>query len=117
MFIEMLAAGRALAHEPGAIVHHTHRRTMEELERQIGGYGIGLTAMLSALIWRDPRHIGGLIGMVPTALRRTLSSSSAKRSRRGADYPPQLARADLLGLLSGPFAYARSRRAQRRWRP
>ncbi len=113
--IELLAAGRCLAYEPGAIVHHVHRRGVAELEQQLGGYGIGFTAMLMALIWRDPRHLGGLIGMIPTALRSTLFHSSAKQSRRGGNYPPRLARVELLGMLTGPLAYARSRRAQRRW--
>jgi hypothetical protein len=114
--IELLSSGRLLAYEPTAIVHHTNRRTLEELERQIGGYAIGLTAMLSALIWRDPRHLAGLLGMLPTALRSTLSGSSSKQSYGGEGYPSELARAEVGGLLSGPLAYARSRRAQRRWR-
>jgi GT2 family glycosyltransferase len=116
ILIDLLAAGRRVAYEPAAIVHHTNRRSLEDLERQIHGYGIGLTAMLTALIWRDPRHLAGLIGMVPAAFRSILSSSSVKQSSRGADYPSQLVRADLLGMLGGPLAYARSRRAQRRWR-
>ena len=115
ILIELLSSGRRLAYEPTALVHHTNRRSLEELERQIGGYGIGLTAMLVALIWRNPRHLAGLAGMLPAALRSTLSSSSAKSSR-GEDYPPGLERAELLGLLSGPLAYVRSRLAQRRWR-
>ncbi len=117
ILIELLGAGRRLAYEPGAIVHHTNRQSLDELERQLGGYGIALTSMITALIWRDPRHLGGLIGMVPTAVRWTLSTSSPKRAGRGPDYPSRLGRAELLGLLSGPLAYARSRRAQRRWRP
>ncbi len=117
ILIELLAAGRRVSYEPAAIVHHTNRRSLEALERQLGGYGIGLTAMLTALVWRDPRHLRGLIGMVPAALRRILSSVSAMRSHGDVDHPPQLARVDLRGLLGGPLAYARSRRAQRRWRP
>jgi GT2 family glycosyltransferase len=114
ILIELLSSGRRLAYEPTALVHHTNRRSLEDLERQIGGYGIGLTAMLVALISRDPRHLAGLAGMLPAALRSTLSSSSAKSSR-GDDYPPRLERAELLGLLGGPLAYVRSRLAQRRW--
>ncbi len=117
ILIELLAAGRRLSYEPAAIVNHTNRRSLEALERQLGGYGIGLTAMLTALVWRDPRHLRGLIGMVPAALRRVLSSLSAMRSHGDVDHPPQLARVDLRGLLAGPLAYARSRRSQRRWRP
>ena len=116
VLIGLLAHGRGLAYEPGAIVHHMHRRELAELEQQLGGYGIGFTAMLAALIWRDPRHLGGLLGMVPTALRFALLGSSAKQARRREDYPPHLARAELLGMVRGPLAYARSRLQQRRWR-
>jgi GT2 family glycosyltransferase len=115
MLIELLVAGRRLAYEPSAIVHHANRRELEELERQIGGYGVGLTAMLTALIWRDPRHLAGLLGMVPAALRSIFARSPAKQAR-GGDYPRRLVRAELMGMIHGPFAYARSRRAQRRWR-
>lgn len=115
LLIELLSAGGHLAYEPAAIVHHMHRRDIRELEAQIRGYGVGFTAMLTALVWRDPRHLGGLIGILPRALRSILSRSSTKQSRRSEDYPPRLARAELVGMLGGPLAYLRSRRAQRRW--
>jgi hypothetical protein len=115
VLIELLAAGRGLAYEPAAIVHHTHRRTVEELERQIGGYGVGLTAMLAALLWRDPRHAAGLIAMAPAALRLLLGRSSTAGAGGEARYPPRLARAGRRGMLTGPGAYVRSRYEQRRW--
>ena len=115
LLLELLSAGRGIAYEPRALVHHVNRRTVEELERQISGYGVGFTAMLVGLIWRDPRHLFGLIAMTPRALRSTFSRSSIKQSRRPDSYPPQLSRAELRGMLAGPLAYVRSRRAQRRW--
>lgn len=115
MLIELLAAGRRLAYEPAAIARHTHRRSFDELERQISGYGVGFTAMLTSLIWRDPRHLAGLIGVIPAGLRSLLGSSPPKRSRRKAGYPSRLGRAELMGMLRGPLAYMSSRRAQRRW--
>jgi hypothetical protein len=114
--IGLLADGRGLAYEPAAIVHHIHRRGTDELERQLSGYGIGFTAMLVALIRQDPRHLAGLLGMIPAALRLSLARSSAKQSRRPVDYPSHLARRELRGMVGGPLAYARSRRAQRRWK-
>jgi len=115
MFIELLAAGHGLGYEPDAIIQHSHRATMEDLERQIHGYGIGLTAMLIAITLRDPRHALGLAAIVPTWLRSLRDPASAKQVHRPEDYPPALARAELRGMLAGPFAYLRSRRSQRRW--
>jgi GT2 family glycosyltransferase len=115
MLMELLTAGHRVAYEPAAIVHHTHRRTFAELERQIKGYGIGFTAMLTAIAVRDPQHLLGLALVIPAWLRSLRDPHSAKHEHRDAGYPRTLARAELRGMLSGPFAYARSRRAQRRW--
>jgi GT2 family glycosyltransferase len=115
MLVELLTAGQRVAYEPAAIVHHTHRRTFAQLERQIKGYGIGFTAMLTAIVVRDPRHLLGLAQVIPAWLCSLRDPNSAKHAHRDAAYPRTLARAELLGMLSGPFAYARSRRWQRKW--
>jgi hypothetical protein len=52
---------------------------------------------------------------VPAALRSMASTSTGKRAKQPAGYPVHLVRAELRGMLSGPLAYARSRRHQRRW--
>ncbi|HUB36548.1 MAG TPA: glycosyltransferase [Solirubrobacteraceae bacterium] len=117
MLVELLVAGSRLAYEPTAIVHHTHRRTLPELERQILGYGLGFTAMLTALVWRDPRHLLGLARVLPAGLHAMLGGPSTKRVRRSAGFPPHLARLELVGMVRGPLAYLASRRSQRRWRP
>ena len=115
ILLELLAAGNRLALEPGAIVQHSHRATLAELERQIHGYGIGFTAMLTALALRNPRHVLGLASVLPTWLRSLRDPASGKNLPRTTDYPRALARAELRGMVAGPLAYLRSRRAQRRW--
>ena len=40
-FFDVIAAGHAIAYEPGAIVYHEHHRTFEALRRQTFGYGAG----------------------------------------------------------------------------
>jgi GT2 family glycosyltransferase len=114
MFVELLTAGHRLAYEPSAVIQHSHRATFAELERQIHGYGIGFTAMLTAVAMRDPRHVLGLAAVFPAWLRSLSDGSSAKNVHRPNDYPQALARAELRGLLTGPFAYLRSRWVQRR---
>ncbi len=115
MLMELITAGLTIAYEPAAIVHHTHRATLEDLERQIHGYGVGFTAMLTALMMRNPRHLAGLASVVPLWLRSLRSPASPKRSRRSDAYPAGLGAVELRGMLAGPAAYLRARRIQRRW--
>ena len=118
MLVELLMAGHRLAYEPGAIIHHSHRATMEELERQIHGYGIGFTAMLLGLAVRNPWHFVGLAGVIPTWVRRLRNPSEGKQSQRPDGFPQSLARAELGGMLAGPVAYLRScwiHRRRLRW--
>ena len=115
ILVELLRAGHRLAYEPSAIVHHTHRATMDDLERQIHGYGLGFTAMLTAVALRDPGHFAGLASVVPAWLRSLRDPASAKQANRTEEYPGDLARTELRGMLAGPVAYLRARRMQRRW--
>ncbi len=115
VFVELLTAGHRLAYEPGAIVHHTHRATLPELERQLYGYGVGFTAMLTAIALRDPRHFAGLVAVLPAWVRSLRDPASPKRSQRTDAYPSTLGKLELRGMLAGPLAYLRARRMQRRW--
>jgi GT2 family glycosyltransferase len=115
MLVELLTAGNRLAFEPGAIIQHSHPATLAELERRIHGYGIGFTAMLTALALRNPRHVLGLASVLPAWLRSLRDPASGKNLHRTTDYPRALVRAELRGMVAGPLAYLRSRRAQQRW--
>ena len=84
---------------------------MGDLDRQIYGYGLGFTAMLTAVAMRDPWHLLGLAAIVPAWLKSLRAESSAKSVNRADDYPPDLARAELRGMAAGPIAYLRARRA------
>jgi GT2 family glycosyltransferase len=115
MLLELLLDGRLLGYEPSAIVHHTHRRTLEDLEVQLRGYGVGFSAMMLSLILRDSRRLRGFVAALPHGLRAMSRSDSTKKSRRNEDYPKELSRAELRGMLTGPAAYLRERRAGRGW--
>ena len=110
MLLELLMSGRLLGYEPSAIVHHTHRRTLEDLEIQLRGYGVGFSAMMLSLVWREPRRLRGFAAAVPHGLRAMTKPDSAKRSGRSHEYPRHLERAELRGMLAGPAAYLRERR-------
>jgi GT2 family glycosyltransferase len=115
LLLRLLASGRALAVEPGAFVFHRHRRAEVELRRQMYGYGVGFTAMLTAAVHRDRRHLRGLWGVARPALT-SLGTGGTGRAAQPAGYPRNLVLARLAGLAVGPFAYVVSHSRMRRWR-
>jgi GT2 family glycosyltransferase len=116
LFVELLAAGHQLGYEPTAIIEHQHRTTMAELDRQIHDYGVGFTAMLTAVALRNPWHVLGLAAVVPAWVRSLRGESSTKTVNRADDYPRALARAELRGMAVGPIAYLRARPVSPPWR-
>ena len=107
ILVELLAGGHRLAYEPAAIVHHTHRATIADLERQIHGYGVGFTAMLTAIALRDPRHL-------PAWPRSFRVAALAARSRFGqarkppSDFPTAWAELSCAGCSRGRSVPARA---------
>jgi hypothetical protein len=118
--VRTLWAGRKVGYEPGAVVHHRHRRTPEELRAQIEGYGTGFTATLMSLVVEDPRHLAVLAAQVPVtgarlvALARRRAGGRRWHAAPGTPtvraYPADLPHRERLGYLRGPGAYLRSRR-------
>jgi len=129
--VDVLWSGGTIGYEPAALVHHTHRRDVPGLERQLHGNGVGFTAMLCALVARDPRHAGALAALVPAATVRLAARTLGRLTRRpvpgtaaapspapstapgGTAVPVPAARfaaLELSGFPVGPAAYARSRR-------
>lgn len=121
--IDVLWSGGAIGYEPAAVVHHQHRRSLEELLHQLDGNGTGFTAMLVSLIRRDRRHLLGLLAQLPLAAQRMAFQSLARargqeasgqqRPGRGtpARYPSTLVLHELRGMCKGPVAFYRSLRS------
>jgi len=125
--VEVLARaawrGHAIGFEPSAFVLHTDRRGDGALQAKLLAYGTGFTAIIAALVADDPRHLGAMVATFPEGARR-LAGYFAAKLHAGAGGPrderaervssiAELARTELRGMLLGPFAYVRSRRAQR----
>lgn len=126
--ISVLWTGGVLAYEPGAVAHHRHRRGVDELLNQLGGYGLGFTAMLCSLVLGDPRHLVALGAQLPGAVRevakqgytRLVTAVSREPATPGSGavaetYPRILALHELRQYPCGPIAYARSLRATKAW--
>jgi glycosyltransferase involved in cell wall biosynthesis len=128
VFMRLLWDGGTIGFEPRAVVSHNHRADYAGLRRQLFDYGLGFTALLTALAWHDRRQVLGILSQVPPVVRmvlgadrnrpvvsRTSPALEALQARSQEAPPPgSLRLLERLGLLVGPPAYLRSRLRQRR---
>ena len=113
-FVRVLRAGHAIAYQPASMVWHWHRRELGDLRGQVRQYGTGLGAYLTSAVVHDPALMVEVVRGLGPAVRHLLATDSPKNRRKGPSYPHELDRAERLGLLLGPFAYAVSRWRSRR---
>jgi O-antigen biosynthesis protein len=109
IFLRLLQGGAAIVYEPGAILRHRHLRDYAALRRQLHGYGVGLGAALTKCLLDRPGRALDLAARLPAGLAYLLSPASPKNRRKRADFPAELTRLELRGVLAGPAAYLRSR--------
>jgi glycosyltransferase involved in cell wall biosynthesis len=112
-FTQVLLAGGTIVYQPAAVTHHYHRRDFAGLHKQMVGYGTGLTAAYTGLLLARPGLLWSLIRLAPTALRDLTGSDSLRVSTLKADFPRELLTANRRGMMAGPGAYLRGRRAAR----
>lgn len=118
LFLRVLASGHTLVREPSAVVWHSHRRTVPELEHQVYGYSVGLSAWIFKLLLAPSTFT-----MVMTRLFRGLGQLrkvTAVEQGATAEVDPRLAglrRRELAGVMRGPWALLRGRLAGRRAAP
>jgi len=105
----LLLASGTVVYQPSAIVRHYHRREYASLNRQLTGYGRGLTAFYVSTLLHRPGCTTELLRLGRQAARDQFSPQGRRHSELGADYPRDLLRANLVGMLQGPFAYAGAR--------
>ncbi|WEO76155.1 glycosyltransferase [Cryobacterium sp. SO2] len=117
MFTRLLLSGRESTYHPAAITRHYHRPDLPSLERQMYGYGVGLTAFYASLLVRQPRLFGALLRLAPAALRTVMRGDSSRNAGIPDDFPRSFLRRNLVGMLRGPVEYARARRVVRRGTP
>jgi GT2 family glycosyltransferase len=117
-FSHAIIAGSRLAYEPHAVCWHDHRADTAGLDRQMFSYGVGLTAILTKWLLRDPRLARVILTQTAAFLY------SLVRVRRGSEsVPHELSRLgrqlrvnsrrrtlglQLRGYVSGPVLYLRS---------
>ena len=111
---DLMLTGATFVYWPGAIMWHEHRREIPELERQLFGYGSGLTAFYLRTVMRNPLAVTTLARLTPRALRDLRGRGSVRTATMGQDYPAALRRAMRRGMFAGPGLYLRSRHVQAR---
>ncbi|GAB1691525.1 glycosyltransferase [Krasilnikovia sp. M28-CT-15] len=110
-FTQVLVGGGTIVYQPTAVTHHYHRRDLAGLEKQMVGYGAGLTAAYTSLLLHRPGLLWPLLKLVPSALRDLTGSDSLRVSTLQDDFPRELLKANRRGMIAGPRAYFRGRRA------
>ncbi len=111
VFTQVLLHGYALVYTPDAVVRHHHRPDVPALRAQLAGYGRGLTAYYTKLLIENPRLFSELLKLTPVAMHDLLAANSLRNQSFGADFPQELAHAEVRGMLQGPLAYLKGRRA------
>lgn len=111
IYLTVIRSGRALVYEPGALVRHAHHRNTADLRRQMYGYGVGLTAMLAKRWANGPEERRELLSRALVGARHLIHPASPKNRGKSRSYPVSLTLIEFAGLVRGPFAYWRSRRA------
>lgn len=116
IFALLLIRGFSIVYEPAAVVRHAHRRSLDDLIRQMHGYGVGVTSYLAWCLHRHPRESLGLVRMVRPALRYMLTRGGSHETADAHPVPGFLTAELRRGLPEGPMAYVRAERADRRLR-
>ncbi len=111
-FVRMVLAGHVVGYAPGAYVWHHHRPDQEALRTQLQGYAVGLGSFL-AKIAMSPQGRSAALRRLPAAVAR-LRHIAEREAGAGEAMPADADRTRHRGLLAGPAAYVRSRRAVRR---
>jgi glycosyltransferase involved in cell wall biosynthesis len=107
-FFDALVRGFKIVYEPGAIVHHEHRRTYAELRHQLYRHGLGLGVYLTRCLVTQPGRILDFARVVPRGVYYGFSPTSWRNSGKSESFPKELTWAELRGVTVGPFAYLKN---------
>jgi O-antigen biosynthesis protein len=114
MYVQILFAGYQLVYEPTAFLQHIHRREYAALQKQIFNYGVGFAAFLTKTLLDHPEKIPGFLLRIPFGLYLLFSPRSFKNTKKQTNYPSELAGLEYRGMLTGSYAYFKSRWQTRR---
>jgi len=111
IYTRIVLGGHQIVYQPASLLRHRHRREMSAANRQIQGYGAGLTAMLTKHVLSDRLTRHAVLGRIPAGLRYAVSPRSPKNTRKPPDFTIRQALLEWAGMAYGPIGYFRSRLA------
>lgn len=114
MFRRLMRAGCRIEYRPEALVYHCHRRSMDELRRQLYGYGKSFIALQTKAFLSDPRSRLLILRYLFGPYLRWNAGRVVRRLCHRERMPMSLLLVEMWGALHGPIAYLRSRRHARK---
>lgn len=105
VLLRTVLTGGRLTYEPQALMWYQPFREYRSLRRQMVIYGRGLSAVIVKTALGDRRIALDIARRLPAGLRFLLARDSGKNALK-QDFPADLSRRELAGVVSGPFAYA-----------
>jgi GT2 family glycosyltransferase len=113
-FADIMLEGYQLVYQPSALLWHNHHQDFTDLQRQLYGYGAGLTAYFVRMLIRRPKVLGQLLALAPRGIRDLLARDSQRFVSMQAEFPQELLAEHRRGMLRGLTAYPRAVWRQRR---
>ena len=114
MFQRLLEADGAICYRPDAVVRHVHRRTVDELRRQLFDAGRGFTAFYIAALARARGFDRVRVLRDYASWLKWLGGRFVQCITRRDPLPLRLRSAEVMGALLGPLYYVSARRRARR---
>ncbi|MFT3662314.1 MAG: glycosyltransferase [Gordonia sp. (in: high G+C Gram-positive bacteria)] len=105
-FRSVILGGWNIVYRPDALVQHYHRDNLKELRQQSYGYGVGMAAALTKLVFG--RHRTAVLRRVPAGLWVLFHPESERNQGLPDDWPRHLRVLELAGFAAGPFLFVRS---------
>ncbi|MEG4342342.1 glycosyltransferase [Microcoleus sp. A003_D6] len=109
LFARILRSGYRIVYDPRALSWHRHRRTWEELQKTLQGYGIGVYAFWTRLFVVNREFSVPLLAW-GWLRHKQLPELVASLRKQPDSIPSDLLLAGLRGCISGPMAYFTSRK-------
>jgi len=111
IYTRLVLGGHRIVYQPASLLWHLHRRDMRAANRQIQGYGAGLTAMLTKHLVTGRATRRAVLSRIPAGLRYALSPDSPKNARKPPEFTMRQSLLEWAGMAYGPIGYFRSRLA------
>jgi GT2 family glycosyltransferase len=109
VFFNVIMRGYCLVYEPESLVYHEHHRDYAKLQKQLYYYGSSISAYLTKVVINNPLLLFRLITLIPYGLFFILSPRSEKNKKKSSQFPKELARLEIKGMLRGAFLYIKGR--------